>query len=78
MYVYKYVDQKGLVAMLTIKRSESVTPEVNLRNLLHKGDETQKQGINPGIEIQDRNRGTNGPTRGLTYSKNYFCNNNGK
>ena len=39
LYVYKYVDQKGSAAMLAIKRSEGVTPKVNLRNPLHVGEE---------------------------------------
>ena len=32
MYVYKYVDQRGSDAMLDIKRSAGVAPEVNPRN----------------------------------------------
>ena len=31
----KYMDQKGLAAMLTLKQSAGVTSEVNLRNPLH-------------------------------------------
>ena len=37
-HVCKYVDQKGLAAMLADKRSAGVAPVVNLRNLLHSGD----------------------------------------
>ena len=35
LYVYKYVDQKGLDAMLANKRSAGVGPQVNLSNPLH-------------------------------------------
>ena len=34
--------RKGLAAMLVVKRSAGVTPEVNLRNLLHTGKEVCK------------------------------------
>ena len=36
--VYKYVDQKGSAAMLTVKRAADMAPEVNLRNLLYMGE----------------------------------------
>ena len=39
MYVYKYTDQKGFPAMLSVKRSAGITPKVNLRNPLHLGKE---------------------------------------
>ena len=39
------VDQKGSTAMLAIKWSAGGAPEVNLRNLLHVGDEADKRGI---------------------------------
>ena len=32
LYVYKYVDQKGLAVMLANKRLAGVAPEVNLSN----------------------------------------------
>ena len=35
MCMCKYVDQKGLTAVLAVKRSEGVTLQENLRNLLH-------------------------------------------
>ena len=41
--MYRYVDQKGSAA----KRSVGVTPEVNLRNPLHVGDEESRRGIYP-------------------------------
>ena len=40
--VYKYVDEKGSAAMLAIKRSVGVVPEVNLRNQLHAGHKAQQ------------------------------------
>ena len=40
--------------MLATKRSAGVTPEVNLRNPLHAGEKTHKQGIHPGFETQGR------------------------
>ena len=51
-HVYKYVDQKGLAAMLGAKRLAGVTPEVTLRNPLHAGKEACEQGIYPGFETQ--------------------------
>ena len=38
-HVCKYVDQNGSTAMLAVKRSADVAPEVNERNLLRTGDE---------------------------------------
>ena len=54
MLVYKYVDQKGLAAMLVIKSSAGVAPEVILRNPFHEGDEAGKQGIHYDFESQGR------------------------
>ena len=48
-----HVDQKGLVAMLTIKRSTGVVPEVNLRNPFHADDEGYGQLINSGFEPRE-------------------------
>ena len=42
MLVCKYVDENGSAAMLAAKRSAGVTPEVNLRILLHTDDEGHK------------------------------------
>ena len=39
-----YVDQKGSVAMLTVKRSACVVPEVYLRNPPHAGGKACKRG----------------------------------
>ena len=50
--VYKYVDEKGSAAMLAIKRSSGVVPEMNLRNPLHAGDTAQQWEINPGFETE--------------------------
>ena len=35
LYMYKYADKKGSIAMLAVKRSPGVTSEVKLRNPLH-------------------------------------------
>ena len=42
IYVYKYVDRKISFAMLAVKRSAGVAPEVNLRNPLSTCDEAWK------------------------------------
>ena len=47
--MYKYTDKNGSVAMLAVKRSAGVTPEVNLRDLLHAGQEVSKQGNLPRL-----------------------------
>ena len=62
MQVFKYEDQKDSAAMLAVKSSAGVAPEVNLRNSLHAGKEV------PGFETQDRhhqvqNRGISGSTK---------------
>ena len=46
-HVCKYVDQKGLAAMLTSIQSAGVTPEVNLIIT-----QVRTQGIHPGFETQ--------------------------
>ena len=59
----------GLIAMQAIKRSADITPEVNLWNPLHAGEDTHKQEIHPGFENQGRhhqkskNRDINGHTK---------------
>ena len=40
--------------MLAAKRSAGVAAEVNLRNLLHAGDEAHKQGNPPTVATQRR------------------------
>ena len=40
--VYKCVNCKGVAAVLAMKRSAGVTPEVNLRNPFHVGQEAYK------------------------------------
>ena len=52
--LYKYVDQKGLAAILVVKRSVGVIPVVNLMNPLHAGDEAHKRRIHSGFETQAR------------------------
>ena len=42
VYVYKYVERKSSFAMLAVKRSAGVAPEVNLRNPLSACDEAWK------------------------------------
>ena len=70
----------GLAAMLAAKSSAGVTPEVNLRNPLHTGDEAFKRGNppwlwNPGqtgqMSPEVQNRSISGPTR-KTYVYNFF------
>ena len=41
-FVRKYMDWNGSAAMLATMRSAGVTPEVNLRILLHTGDKSCK------------------------------------
>ena len=61
--------KKGLIAMQASKRSADITPEVNLWNSLHAGEDTHKQEIHPGFENQGRhhqkskNRDINGHTK---------------
>ena len=43
---------KGSPAMVTIKLSVGVAPEVNLWNPLYEGEEAHKQKIHPGFETQ--------------------------
>ena len=46
--------QKDSAAMLAIKRSTGVTPEVTLRKRLHAGEEACKQGLHASYETQGR------------------------
>ena len=39
LYVYKHMDQNNLTAMMAVKSSAGVTPEVNLMNPLCPGKE---------------------------------------
>ena len=43
-YADKYVDQKGSAAMLDIKRSAGVAPNMNLRNPLHAMQTNTSEG----------------------------------
>ena len=43
-----------LAAMLAVKRSVGVAPEVNLRNPLQAGEKAWQQGIHPAIETRGR------------------------
>ena len=49
--------------MLAVKRSAGVTPEVNMRNPLHVGDEVLKQRIYPKARIDV----TRGPKQGYQW-----------
>ena len=51
LYVYKYVDQKGLAAVLATEGSAGVTREINVGNPLHAGEETCKSWIHHDFEI---------------------------
>ena len=76
-HICRYVDQKGLGAMLPSIQSAGVTPEVNLRSLLCTGEEAHKRGnphwlwnpeqTSPEVE----NRGITGPTK-RTYVLQFF------
>ena len=60
--VFKFEDQKDSAAMLAVKSSAGVAPEVNLRISLHAGKEV------PGFETQDthhqvQNTGISGSTK---------------
>ena len=54
MYVYKYEDKKGSAAMLAIKKSVGVNPEINLGKPLCTGKEACKWEIYPGFEVQGK------------------------
>ena len=62
--------------MLATKRSAGVAPDVNLRNLLHAGNETCKHGIHYGFETQSRHHQKSktgvsvAPQKGLMSPKN--------
>ena len=63
------VDENGFAAMLATKRSAGIAPKVNLRILLHAGNEACKQGDPPWLwnlgqtspEVQ--NRSISGPRK---------------
>ena len=73
--------ENGSVAMLTIKRSASVTPQVNLRNPLHAHNEAHKRGdplwlLNPTLtspEIQSRS--ISGPAKNIDVLQTFFLKN---
>ena len=44
---FKYLNKKNSAAMLAIKTSAGVTPEMNLRNSLHIGEQVGKSGVHP-------------------------------
>ena len=69
-YVCNYIDQEALAAMLAVKRSAGVAPEVNLRN---PGKEACKKGIDHAFETQGRRhqkcktRASVAPQKGLFF-----------
>ena len=76
--IYKYIDQKGLAAMVTIKRLAGVAPKVNRRNPLQAGKAAHKQGMQPALETHARyhHKSKTGVSvalqKGLMSSKNSF------
>ena len=73
------IAQKDSAAMLAIKRSAGVTPQVNLRNPYHTGDEAGKQETHPGFETQGRCHQSKtevsvAPQKGLISSKIFLKN----
>ena len=48
------IGQNSFSVMLANKRSVGVTPELNLKNSLHIKDETNRQGIHPGLETKNK------------------------
>ena len=63
--------------MLAIKRSAGVTPELNVRNPVHAGNEACKWLVNPGFEAQgghcqkSKTRVSVTPQEGLISSQNF-------
>ena len=55
---YKYVGQKGLAAMLAVKRSAGVTPEVNLRKSTQARKHASKK---PTLALKPRAAVTSNP-----------------
>ena len=49
MLVCKYIDWNSSTVMLATRRSTGVTPEVNLRILLHIGNKAYKKGDPPWL-----------------------------
>ena len=75
-YVYKYVGQRGLVAM-PANKSAGIKPGVNLSYPLHTGNKAHKKGMDPDIETQGRHHPKSkagvsvAPQKGLM-SSNFF------
>ena len=75
---FEEMQRTRLSEMLAVKRSVGVTPEVNLRNPLHAGEETCKRGIHSGFETQGRRHQKSktgvsvAPQKGLGSSENLF------
>ena len=77
-HVCRYMDRKGLAAMLTSIQSVGVAPEVNLRNSLHAGNKACKRRIHSGFETQGRRRQKSktgvsvAPRKGFMSSKTFL------
>ena len=67
------MDQKGSAAMLAIKMSAGVAPEVNLRNPFHTVETTLKQGIYHGFETWDRCHQKSKTGLAVTPQKKNWC-----
>ena len=78
-YICRYVDQKGLAAMLTSMQSAGVAPEVNLRNHCAQARKNISEGIHPGFETQARRHQKSetglsvAPQKGLVSYKKKVC-----
>ena len=74
IHLSKYINQKSLTVVLTIKRPAGIT-EVYLGNPLQAGDQACKWGIHNDFEMQGRRHQKSKigvsvvPQRGLMYSK---------
>ena len=66
----KYVGQSGSAAMLAIKRSAGVTPEVNLRN----STQARKHASESTLALEPRADVTRSPKQGYHWPhKKYMC-----
>ena len=64
MLVRKYVDWNGTAAILADKRSAGVTPEVNLRTLLHACNEAHKNAKGSILALKSRADMARSPKQG--------------
>ena len=65
--------KKGPAVMPTTIQSAGVTPEVNLRNTLHTGNETQgRNHQRPKQEYQKRSESKKQSKQGIDFNDGYF------